>query len=202
MNTETYCKTLFEEYKIGDRATAPWEIIENLESTIYGILDTLSDDYDVSGGIAIHNSALVDPSTLIKAPAIIGPDCFIGPHGVLRGGVILAQETTIGAGCEVKQSIVCRGSALAHFNYIGNSIIGQDVNLEAGAVIANHYNEHDHKTIQLLVDGEVINTGKEKFGAVVGDGSKIGANAVLSPGTILKPKTTVRRLELIEQIAQ
>jgi UDP-N-acetylglucosamine diphosphorylase / glucose-1-phosphate thymidylyltransferase / UDP-N-acetylgalactosamine diphosphorylase / glucosamine-1-phosphate N-acetyltransferase / galactosamine-1-phosphate N-acetyltransferase len=201
MNTEMYCKTLFKEFAIGDPSMSPWEIVESIESIIYELLDTLPDEYDISGGIAIHSSAVVDPSTLIKAPAIIGPDCFVGPHGVLRGGVILAQESTIGAGCEVKQSVICRGSALAHFNYVGNSIIGHDVNLEAGAVIANHYNEHEHKTIQLLIDNKMVNTGKEKFGAVVGDGSKIGANAVLSPGTILQPKTVVRRLELIEQIA-
>jgi bifunctional N-acetylglucosamine-1-phosphate-uridyltransferase/glucosamine-1-phosphate-acetyltransferase GlmU-like protein len=201
MNTEMYCKTLFKEFTIGDPSMSPWEIVESIESIIYELLDTLPDEYDISGGIAIHSSAVVDPSTLIKAPAIIGPDCFVGPHGVLRGGVILAQESTIGAGCEVKQSVICRGSALAHFNYVGNSIIGHDVNLEAGAVIANHYNEHEHKTIQLLIDNKMVNTGKEKFGAVVGDGSKIGANAVLSPGTILQPKTVVRRLELIEQIA-
>ena len=201
MDIEAYCKTLFEEYKL-DGGAAPWEMTENLESTIYGLLDALPDNYDISGGIAIHTSAIVDPSTLIKPPAIIGPDCFVGPHGVLRGGVILAKATTIGAGCEVKQSIICRGSALAHFNYVGNSIVGQDVNLEAGAIIANHYNEHKNKTIQLLIDGKIVDTGKDKFGAVVGDGSKIGANAVLSPGTILPPKTIVRRLELIEQIAQ
>jgi bifunctional N-acetylglucosamine-1-phosphate-uridyltransferase/glucosamine-1-phosphate-acetyltransferase GlmU-like protein len=201
MNTEMYCKTLFQEFAIGNPSMPPWEIIENLESIIYGLIDTLPEEYDTSGGIAIHANAIVDPSTLIKAPAIIGPDCFVGPHGVLRGGVILAQETTVGAGCEVKQSIICHGSALAHFNYVGNSIVGQDVNLEAGAIIANHYNEYEHKTIQLLVDDKIIETGKEKFGAVVGDGSKIGANAVLSPGTVLQPASIVKRLELVEQIA-
>lgn len=201
MNTETYCKTLFKEYSIGSPNTPPWEILENLESTIYELLDSLPEDYDVSGGIAIHSSAIVDPSTLIKAPAIIGPDCLIGPHGLIRNGAILGKQTVLGPGCEVKQSIICQDSRLTHFNYIGNSIIGKNVNLEAGAIIANHYNEHKHKTVQVIVDEQPIDTGIEKFGAVVGDDSKIGANAVLSPGTILKPKTVVRRLELVEQIA-
>lgn len=201
MNIETYCKTLFKEFAIGDPATPPWEIIENLESTIYELLDSLPEEYDVSGGVAIHSSAIVDPSTLIKAPAIIGPDCLIGPHGLLRQGVILGKQTTVGAGCEVKQSIVCQASTLAHFNYVGNSILGKSVNLEAGAAIINHFSEHKHRTVPILVEGRMIDTGKEKFGAVVGDHSKIGANAVLSPGTVLEPKSIVRRLELIEQIA-
>lgn len=201
MNTETYCKTLFKEYNLGEPTTPPWEILENLESIIYELLDSLPEEYDVSGGIAVHSSAILDPSTLIKAPAIIGPDCLIGPHGLLRDGVILGKQTVIGPGCEIKQSIICQDSKLAHFNYIGNSIIGKGVNFEAGAVITNHYNEHPHKTIQVLADSQPIDTGVEKFGAVVGDGSKVGANAVLSPGTVLHPKTVVRRLELIEQIA-
>lgn len=180
---------------------SPWEILENLESIIYGLLDSLPEEYDVSGGIAIHSTAIVDPSTLIKAPAIIGPDCLIGPHGLLRGGVILGKQTTVGPGCEVKQSILCQSSSVAHFNYIGNSIIGSRVNFEAGAVIANHYNERKHATVQVLVDDQPIDTGVEKFGAVVGDSSKIGANAVLSPGTVLQPHSIVRRLELVEQIA-
>lgn len=200
MNIEAYCKTLFKEYKLGDPHTPPWEIVENLESTVYELLDALPEDYDISGGIAIHSSAIVDPSTLIKAPTIIGPDCLIGPHGLLRQGVILGERVVVGPGCEVKQSVVCQGSTLAHFNFIGNAIVGKNVNLEAGAVIVNQ-NKHAHKTVQLLVDGQMIDTGQEKFGAVVGDSSKIGANAVLSPGTILEPKTIVRRLELVEQIA-
>lgn len=201
MNTETYCKTLFKEYAIGNPNTPPWEIIENLESIIYELLDTLPDDYDVSGGVAIHTTAIVDPSTLIKAPAVIGPDCLIGPHGLLREGVILGKQTVIGPGCEVKQSIICQDSKLAHFNYIGNAIIGKSVNFEAGAVIANHYNEHPRKTVHVLLNDQMVDTRKEKFGAVVGDHSSIGANAVLSPGTLLPAKTAVRRLELVEQIA-
>jgi NDP-sugar pyrophosphorylase family protein len=201
MNIETYCKTLFKEFSIGDPTTPPWEIIENLESTIYELLDSLPEDYDISGGVAIHASAIVDPSTLIKAPAIIGPDCLVGPHGLLREGVILGKQTTIGAGCDIKQSIICQDSALTHFNYVGNCIVGKGVTMEAGTVVVNRYNEHKHKTIQLLDNNTMIDTGVEQFGAIVGDGSKIGANAVLSPGTVLPPKTIVRRLELVEQIA-
>jgi acetyltransferase-like isoleucine patch superfamily enzyme len=74
------------------------------------------------------------------------------------------------------------------------------VNLEAGAVIANHYNERVHKEISVLVNGQVFSTGVQKFGALIGDGTRIGANAVSSPGTILPPRSVVKRLELVEQI--
>jgi len=76
------------------------------------------------------------------------------------------------------------GTIDAHFNFIGDSIIGADVNFEAGSLVANHSNEQDDKEIRILLDGAVIRTGVEKFGAVIGDGCRIGANAVIAPGAL------------------
>lgn len=79
------------------------------------------------------------------------------------------------------------------------TIIGHDVNIEAGAILCNHYNEREDDTVFVHVDGQRISTGLHKFGSLVGDNCRIGANAVLSPGTLLLPNTIVKRLELIEQ---
>lgn len=200
MNLEDYCETVFKDC-LPETHNAPWEIINNLESTIWELLDTLPEEYDVSGGVAIHSSAIVDPSTIIKPPAIIGKDCFIGEHGLLRGGVIMGEKSTVGASCEIKCTILGHKTSLGHFNFVGNSIIGANVNLEAGAIIANHFNERAPKDqgIRIRADNEIIETGSTRFGAVVGDHTKIGANAVLTPGTILKPHTVVGRLELVDQ---
>jgi NDP-sugar pyrophosphorylase family protein len=102
----------------------------------------------------------------------------------------------------VKTSIIFENSAIAHFNYIGDSIIGKNVNFEAGSITANHYNERNNKRILVKIKTKIIDTNIEKFGALVGDDCKIGANAVLSPGTILEKKSIVKRLELIEQISE
>lgn len=99
-----------------------------------------------------------------------------------------------------KNSIIFSNTTIAHFNYIGNSIIGKNVNFEAGSIAANHYNERENKKISVLHDSQIIETRSEKFGSLVGDHSKIGANAVLSPGTLLMRKSIVKRLELIEQV--
>ena len=113
--------------------------------------------------------------------------------------MFLDTKVSIGPGCEIKSSIIARETAIAHFNFIGDSLVGREVNFEAGAVIANHYNERENKRIFINVNNEIIDTGQDKFGALVGDRSKIGANAVLSPGTLLRPGSIVKRLELIEQ---
>jgi bifunctional N-acetylglucosamine-1-phosphate-uridyltransferase/glucosamine-1-phosphate-acetyltransferase GlmU-like protein len=89
--------------------------------------------------------------------------------------------------------------ATAHFNYIGNSIVGRNVNFEAGSICANHFNERQDKRILIKHNNEMLDCKTEKFGYLVGDNSRIGANAVLSPGTILEKNSIVRRLQLIEQ---
>jgi bifunctional N-acetylglucosamine-1-phosphate-uridyltransferase/glucosamine-1-phosphate-acetyltransferase GlmU-like protein len=105
----------------------------------------------------------------------------------------------VGISCEIKTSVLLEGCAVAHFNFVGDSIIGHNVNIEAGAILANHYNERDDDTVFVHWEGERIPTGLHKFGSLVGDNCRIGANAVLSPGTLLPPQTIVNRLQLIEQ---
>jgi len=177
----------------------PWEITDSLKEIIWKRLLQLGDDYSISDGVAIHKTAVVESGAVLKSPAIIGPNCVVGANAYFREGVYLDQWVKIGPGCELKNSIICSGTAIAHFNYIGNSIIGRNVNFEAGSIAANHYNERVSKRIFVLCQTKVIDTGVEKFGSLVGDNSKIGANAVLSPGTILEKNTIVERLELVEQ---
>jgi len=177
----------------------PWEITSKLKIIIEELILQLNDDYNIKDGIAVHKTAQVESGALLKRPVIINENCIVAANAYFREGVYLDRSVKIGPGCEIKSSIICSGTAIAHFNYIGNSIIGRNVNFEAGSIAANHYNERISKRIFVLCRSEVIDTGLEKFGSLVGDNSKIGANAVLSPGTILEKNTIVKRLELIEQ---
>jgi len=136
----------------------------------------------------------------IKSPCIIGPDCFIGAYSYLRGGVYLSSEVTIGPSSEIKSSFLLRGAKIAHMNFIGDSIIGSEVNIEAGAIIANYRNENKDKKLSCLIEGKVTPINTEKFGALIGDYSRIGANAVLSPATLIKVGTIIKRLELVDQL--
>lgn len=177
----------------------PWQMIQHISSIITGLIPELNDDFLVKDNIAIHRSAVIEQNVIIKAPAIIGRNCFIGANAYLRGGVWLAENVKIGTGCEIKSSFIFENSAVAHFNFIGDSMIGSNVNFEAGSITANHFNEREEKEIAVFHNGASVKTGVTKFGALVSDDCKIGANAVLSPGTILLPETIVKRLELIDQ---
>lgn len=186
----------------GTENSAPWKITDALSVIVNAMIVNLESGYVINGDIAIHKGAIIEQNVIMKGPVIIGNNCFIGANAYLRGPLFIDQSVRVGPGCEVKQSIIFSGSTIAHLNYVGNSIIGHNVNFEAGAVAANHYNERSAKSISVLFNGKVIDTNTDKFGALVGDDSKVGANAVLSPGTLLKPGSIVKRLELIDQLSR
>ncbi len=179
---------------------SPWAITNALEAILETIIENLSDEFIINGKTAIHKSAEIEVGAILKGSIIINENCRIGSYAYLRGPIYLGKSVNIGPSSEIKQSIILNSTSIAHFNYIGNSIIGNNVNFEAGSICANHYNERLDKNISIKYKNQVISTNSSKFGSLVGDDSKIGANSVLSPGTILEKNSIVKRLELIEQI--
>lgn len=140
-----------------------------------------------TAGIFVHKEATIEPGANIKPPAIISAACFIASTAYLRGGVVLDHGVTLGPACELKSTIVMASSSVTHICFVGDSIIGSDVNIEGGVVVANHFNELPEQEITVRVGRESVQTGVTKFGALIGDHSRIGANSVLSPGTVLPP---------------
>jgi len=182
-------------------ALSPWQIARQIEALIQEALPGLPAEFRRAGQVAVHRSADVAESASLTGPVIISAGCRIGPGALLRAGTWLDEDVTIGPHAEIKASLIFMRSAAAHRNYVGDSIIGQDVNLEAGAVLANHFNERTDKRIFVRVGGQAVATGLTKFGAVLGDGTRIGANAVTTPGTLLPPHSVVPRLGLVDQLA-
>jgi NDP-sugar pyrophosphorylase family protein len=128
-----------------------------------------------------------------KGAYIQGP-CWIGDGTVIRSGayvreyVLTGENCVIGHGTEVKHSIFLDRACAAHFNYVGDSILGNDVNLGAGAKCANL--RFDHQMIRIRFEKNKIDTGLKKMGAILGDHAQLGCNAVSNPGTLFLPKTT------------
>ena len=141
----------------------PWNIPSRVERILVEKIKTLSSEYSVNNGIAIHKTARIEEHVTLKGPMIISEGCFIGAHAYLRGGVFLGDQSVIGPGCEVKSSMILQQSALAHFNFVGDSLLGSNVNLEAGSIIANHFNERYDKTIYALINGKKTNLGRYKI---------------------------------------
>jgi len=144
----------------------------------------------VGKGTKIHDSANIEGSV------IFGKNCMIDDGVLIREGCVIGDNVHIGHAVELKHCVIMSDTAIAHLNYIGDSIIGNKVNVGGGAIIANW--RFDKKKIIVKGLDEKVNTNLEKFGAAIGDGSNIGVNAVLNPGTILGrnsiayPLTSVR----------
>jgi UDP-N-acetylglucosamine diphosphorylase / glucose-1-phosphate thymidylyltransferase / UDP-N-acetylgalactosamine diphosphorylase / glucosamine-1-phosphate N-acetyltransferase / galactosamine-1-phosphate N-acetyltransferase len=178
----------------------PWELTASIEARLREAISTLDTrDWRVRGDTALHRTATVEPGAQLKGAVVIGPASFVGATALLRGGVWLSERCAVGPACEVKSSWLGAGSRLAHLSFIGDSVIGSDVNFEAGSIVANHRNERDDKRIRVRIDGTLHTLDVTKFGAMVGDGARIGANAVLAPGTLLAANTIVPRLGSIDQ---
>jgi bifunctional N-acetylglucosamine-1-phosphate-uridyltransferase/glucosamine-1-phosphate-acetyltransferase GlmU-like protein len=177
----------------------PWDMCAHVDEVVRAVLRTLGAEFAVVGEVAVHRAAVVEAGAVIRGPAVVSDGCLVGAHAYLRDGVFLDRDVRVGPSCEVKSSLVFHGTALAHLNYVGDSLIGARVNLEAGAVLANRFNEREDKRISVVTGGRLVSTGVERFGALVGDDCRIGANAVTTPGTLLPPRSIVRRLELVDQ---
>jgi len=178
---------------------APWELTRDAIKVVEMLLEQLDEDYRVAADVAIHRSATIEDAAIIKGPAIIGPDCFVAAGAYVRGGCWLESNCILGPGAELKSSFIFEGTRLAHFNFVGDSILGRNVNLEAGSIIANYRNEHSSDMISFMHRGMHIETHVDKFGALVGDAVKIGANAVIAPGAFIAPGTVIGRLSLLDR---
>ncbi|MCX5971054.1 MAG: glucose-1-phosphate thymidylyltransferase [Coprothermobacterota bacterium] len=165
-----------------------WEILprigDYLAATLHpAIMGTVLEGAYLEGPIYIGPGTVVEPGAYIKGPAWIGPDCEIRQAAYLRGNVLVGRHSVIGHATEVKNSILLDHAGAAHFNYVGDSILGNHVNLGAGTRLANLKNTPGE--IVVKDGGQEIHTGLRKFGAILGDGAKTGCNAVTNPGTVL-----------------
>jgi NDP-sugar pyrophosphorylase family protein len=183
-------------------ASLPWELTSQAPEIVRELLAALPPgEYAIDGEVAIHRSARVEPGAVLKGPLILGPGCFVAAGAYLRGGNWVDARCSIGPGVELKSSFVFAGTALAHFNFVGDSVLGAGVNMEAGSIVCNHRNERADKRIFVRSGegGALQSAGCEKFGALMGDGVRIGANAVIAPGALLAPGRVVGRTALLDQ---
>jgi NDP-sugar pyrophosphorylase family protein len=120
---------------------------------------------------------------MIKGPAIIGRNCQIRHNAYIREHVIVGDDCVVGNACELKGAVLFNGCQVPHFNYVGDSILGHKAHLGAGVILSNVKSLKGNVTIP--ADGQKLDTGLRKLGALVGDHAEIGCNAVLNPGSII-----------------
>lgn len=146
-------------------------------------------------GVHIEGFVHIDPSVqfpshaTIIGPVWIGPGCQIRPGAFIRGNVIAGKGCVLGNSSEFKNCLLLDGVQAPHFNYVGDSVLGNGAHLGAGAICSNL--RLDQKEVMIQTPAGRVGTGLKKFGAVLGDAAEVGCNAVLNPGTLLGPRSLV-----------
>lgn len=137
----------------------------------------------VSNAVYIGKGTVIEHGAMIKGPAWIGENCEIRNGAYIRENVILGDGVVAGNSSEFKNCLVFNDAEIPHFNYVGDSILGHKAHLGAGVILSNV--RLDREPVKVTTTEGFVDTGLRKFGAVVGDRSEIGCNAVLSPGSII-----------------
>jgi len=137
----------------------------------------------VGENVFLGKGTVVEPGATIIGPAIIGANCQIRHGAYIRANVIIGNNCMVGNSCELKNCLLFNGCEVPHFNYVGDSILGQRAHLGAGVVLSNFKSLPGNVTVRH--GDEKIDTGLQKFGALIGDQAELGCNSVLNPGSII-----------------
>lgn len=184
----------------------PWHL---LEANMYWLEHFLVPDIQgevsplasVTGPVFIGAGTVVKPGAVIEGPAFIGSNCILGPNCWIRSYTVLGDGCRVGQASEIKASVFFENAAAPHQNYVGDSIIGSGANLGCGTTTANL--RHDGKNVRTMVRGALVDTGRKKLGAIIGDNVHTGINTSIYPGRKIWPGLTtlpgsVVRLDLTE----
>lgn len=179
----------FEHRELFAGCSAAWEPLQRLPEYLRsvlrpGIRGEVEDGAHITGDVEIADGARVEAGAYIRGPALIGPGTEVRHGAYLRGNVLTGADCIIGHASECKTAILLDRAKAPHFAYVGDSVLGNDVNLGAGTKLANF------KIVAGTIavrhpDGTSVDTGLRKLGALLGDGVLIGCNAVTSPGTVI-----------------
>ncbi|MGZ5023267.1 MAG: acyltransferase [Chthoniobacterales bacterium] len=137
----------------------------------------------ISDAVFIGADTIVEQGAVLKGPAWIGENCQIRSGCYVRENVIAGDGVVMGNSCEFKNCILFDEAQVPHFNYVGDSVLGYQAHLGAGVILSNV--KLDHREIHVTAADGNIATGLKKFGAIVGDRTEVGCNAVINPGAVL-----------------
>ena len=171
--------------KLFEGKTSPWEALDGIKSFILELGETLSaDEYDhPEEGVWIAKDAKIFPSAYIGAPCIIDHGAEVRHCAFIRGSAIVGKNAVVGNSTELKNVVLFDNVQVPHYNYVGDSILGYKAHMGAGSITSNV--KSDKTLVTVHIPDAPIETGRKKFGAILGDNVEVGCNSVLNPGTVV-----------------
>ena len=180
----------------------PWDLLRANEQFVA----TLSDDRIegdvhalavIEGRIHLGKGSRILPGVFIEGHVIIGENCKIGPNCYIRGNTTVGDNCHIGQSVEIKNCLILSKTNVGHLSYVGDSVLGEKVNFGAGTTTSNL--RHDGGNHTSRVEGKLFDTGRRKFGTIVGDGVHTGINTSIYPGRKLWPNTSTLPGEIVRK---
>jgi bifunctional UDP-N-acetylglucosamine pyrophosphorylase/glucosamine-1-phosphate N-acetyltransferase len=179
----------------------PWELLEanewKLGEQSSRVDGEVRGDADLRGAVVVEEGAVVEAGVTVEGPALIRSGADVGPNAYVRGATVVGEGCHVGHGVELKNSVLLSDADVPHLSYVGDSLLGPDVNLGAGTQVANL--RHDDADVRQTVKGDRVSTGRRKYGVVAGDGAKTGVNTSLAPGVVLSAGATTRPGETVDR---
>lgn len=171
--------------KLFEGKTYPWEALDGIKSFILELGATLSaDEYDhPEDGVWIAKDAKIFPSAYIGAPCIIDHGAEVRHCAFIRSSAIVGKNAVVGNSTELKNVVLFDNVQVPHYNYVGDSILGYKAHMGAGSITSNV--KSDKMLVTVHIPDAPIETGRKKFGAILGDNVEVGCNSVLNPGTVI-----------------
>ena len=178
----------------------PWEALPKISEFIMKLGTALPKDEYIQkdDNIWIAKSASVAESAYLHGPLIVCPEAEIRHCAFIRGSAIIGRGAVIGNSTELKNCIIFDKAQVPHYNYIGDSILGFQAHLGAGAITSNL--KSDRSMVTVRREDEKLATELKKFGAIVGDHVEVGCNSVLNPGTVIGRNATVYPLSMVRGV--
>jgi NDP-sugar pyrophosphorylase family protein len=172
----------------------PWEWLRRIGPALAAFkfeepLPPLPPGVHAEGRLWIHPTVKLPAYATLIGPAYIGARTEIRPGAFVRGGVIVGEGCVLGNACEYKNCLLMDGVRTPHYNYVGDSILGNQAHLGAGVICSNL--RLDCREVLVRIGATKQPTGLRKFGAILGDQAEVGCNTVLNPGTLLGPRALV-----------
>ena len=179
----------------------PWDLLHANEIYVSSLTENLIQGEIhplavIEGIVHIGPGTRILPGVFIEGNVVIGANCKIGPNCYIRGNTSIGDNCHIGQSVEIKNSLIFSHTNVGHLSYIGDSVLGERVNLGAGTTTSNL--RHDGKNHRSMVKGVLVDTGRRKFGAIIGDGAHTGINTSIYPGRKLGSNARTRPGEVVQ----
>lgn len=178
------------------RFAYPWQALDGIKELILSLGPALGEGYqERAPQMWVHETAQIAPTAFLGAPCIIGPDTEVRHCAFIRGSALVGAGCVVGNSVELKNVILFDSVQVPHYNYVGDSILGYKSHMGAGSITSNV--KSDKTLVTVKNEGEAMETGRKKFGAILGDFVEVGCNSVLNPGTVIGQRSNVYPLSCV-----